>query len=143
MTKRLSLILMIGSLMCLGLPACGEEEPEVEVEAPGDDPVDEVEEEITEEQIEQEMEEEAEEGGEEMAAAGGSACERAQSCCTAYVEIMAEASPAPMNAETVCASVQNATGPTADTICQTQIDSWRQGLEAMNREVPESCAAGS
>ncbi len=69
---------------------------------------------------------------------GGSVCERARSCCTAYVDAVAANTPG-VSAATACAGVQNATGPGADVGCQAAIDGWRQSLTAMGTAVPSAC----
>ncbi len=79
------------------------------------------------------------------AGGGGSVCERAQTCCEAYVQEMNAMNPAGgMTAEQTCAGIAAARqmgGPTADTTCQSTIDGFRTGLTAAQRTVPASCAA--
>ena len=65
-------------------------------------------------------------------AANGSVCTRAQECCTAYVNEVGG-----MTADQACAGIN--TPGVLDTVCQTSIDGWRQGLEAMGGTVPASC----
>lgn len=69
---------------------------------------------------------------------GASVCERARSCCTAYVDAVSANTPG-VSAATACAGVQNATGPGADVGCQAAIDGWRQSLQALGTAVPSAC----
>ncbi len=65
-------------------------------------------------------------------AASGGVCPRAHECCTAYVAEMGG-----MSADQVCAGMN--TPGVLDSVCQTSINTWRQGLEAAGRTVPASC----
>jgi len=69
---------------------------------------------------------------------GGSVCERAQSCCEAYVNAVAGDTPS-VSVESTCGAVQNAQGPAADATCQAAIDGWRTSLQAAQRDVPSAC----
>lgn len=122
-TQRSVLVaLVLASLM---LAACGAEE-----EAPAEDPPAAA----AEPAAEAEPADEAEPSG----GGGASTCERARTCCTAYVDAVAANTPG-VSAATACAGVQNANGPGADVGCQAAIDGWRQGLTAMSIAVPAAC----
>lgn len=76
----------------------------------------------------------------EGAGGGGSLCERAVSCCEAYVSAVAATTPG-VTADTACAGVRQAGGvPGGDATCTAAIAGWRQSLTALNQTVPASCA---
>ena len=66
------------------------------------------------------------------AAGGGDLCARAADCCEAYVEAMGTGS-----ADQMCAGMRTAGVP--ESSCQTSIDGYRTGLQAMNKTVPSAC----
>lgn len=66
-------------------------------------------------------------------AAGGSACSRVAACCRAYVAEMGAAVPA-----STC-DAYNDTSMIPETTCQSTIDGYRSGLQALGRNVPAEC----
>ncbi|MGF1468092.1 MAG: hypothetical protein ACFCGT_18370 [Sandaracinaceae bacterium] len=67
-------------------------------------------------------------------------CERAVSCCEAYVGAMAEDLPS-LDAEQQCGAVRAMVDtPGSNAACQNAIDGWRASLDAYSQEVPASCA---
>lgn len=136
--KHLTTLLAMLALIAFPLGCGGEEETEAEetptAESPPEEMAEEVEEEV-EEAVEETEEAVADEGG------GGTVCERATSCCEAYVNALSANTPG-LSVETTCQSVRQLSGsPGGDTACQSAIDGWRQGLEAAQMEVPGPCAA--
>lgn len=85
---------------------------------------------------------EAEEPVAEEVAAGGSACDRAQDCCEAYVGEMTAMGTAGISVEQTCGTIaQLSAAPTGAASCEQMISSWRTALETAQRTVPNSCAA--
>jgi len=66
---------------------------------------------------------------------GGGACDRIADCCAGYVEQMGAAAQA-----SICDNYNNVENM-PDTACQSAIDGWRSGLQAMNKTVPDACSA--
>jgi hypothetical protein len=66
------------------------------------------------------------------AAGGGGVCGRAAECCSAYLTEMGAAG-------TVDCSMYNGMAGVAEVGCQSAIDGWRSGLQAMGRTVPAAC----
>jgi len=79
--------------------------------------------------------EEAFGGGGGTAAAGGGACDRIADCCAGYVEQMGAGAQA-----SICDNYNNVENM-QDSMCQSAIDGWRAGLQAMNKTVPSACSA--
>ncbi len=77
------------------------------------------------------IEDAVEEGG------GSALCSRAVECCEAYVTEMTAAGTPGLDATSTCAVLRMA-GVT-DPACQSTIDGYRAGLQAMSRTVPTSC----
>lgn len=121
---------------------CEEEAEETETPAAETPPEETGEAEEAIEEAAEEPAEMAEEAEAAEGAAGGSVCEQAQSCCEAYVQAVGANTPG-VTVESACAGVQNAQGPTADSVCQAAIDGWRQSLDALpNVETPSACQGG-
>ena len=124
----------------LGLTAgCGEEEADTETpsaeNAPEEANTEDTAEAAEEPAAEEAQADTADEGG------GGTVCERAASCCEAYVGALAANTPG-LSVETTCASVRSIAGtPGSDASCQSMIDGWRTGLTTANLDVPGACAA--
>jgi hypothetical protein len=76
---------------------------------------------------------------------GGGACDRAQTCCEAYVADMIEmagGSAPGVSVETTCGSIAaTRSAPGGDGDCEQMITGWRTALETSQRTVPASCAA--
>lgn len=66
------------------------------------------------------------------AAGGGGTCGRAAECCSAYLSAMGAAGTVD------CTMYQNMPAA-AEGGCQSAIDGWRSGLQALGREVPAAC----
>lgn len=66
---------------------------------------------------------------------GGGACDRIADCCAGYVEQMGAAAQA-----SVCDNYNNVENM-QDSMCQSAIDGWRAGLQAMSKTVPDACRA--
>lgn len=72
----------------------------------------------------------------ETGGGGGGVCDRAADCCTAYVEEMGAAAA---GVSSTCGNYRSMAGGPAEAGCQSAIDGWRSGLEAMGRTVPAAC----
>ena len=141
MKNHLKIILSVAVVaMSLSLAACEEEAAEAETPA-ADNPPETAE---TTEAVAEEPAEEPEAEAADEGAGGGSACERAQSCCEAYVaEMTGGDTPTPgISVEQTCGNIEQlAASPAGASSCEQMISGWRTGLETAQRTVPSACAA--
>lgn len=145
-TNHLSILAVLATL--LFAVACGESEtdtastPSAQTGPEGESTAEQPAEPTAEQPAEQPVEQAA--GGGEAAAQGdgegGGVCQRAVTCCEAYVGALGANTPG-LSAETTCAGVrQLGAAPGSDQACTSAIAGWRTSLQAAQQTVPASCA---